>query len=90
MGCRDPAPSTWVDGAVLCVLITQLGRVGARLSLARLMSAPLCGSARARECMCAYMCVRVLPGRRENALLRPSARHTREPPWRPRTLILVP
>lgn len=56
MGCRDPAPSTWVDGAVLCVLITQLGRVGARLSLARLMSAPLCGSARARVYVC--ICVR--------------------------------
>lgn len=55
MGCRDPAPSTWVDGAVLCVLITQLGRVGARLSLARLMSAPLCGSARARVYVCIYV-----------------------------------
>lgn len=57
MGCRDPAPSTWVDGAVLCVLITQLGRVGARLSLARLMSAPLCGSARASVCVHICACV---------------------------------
>lgn len=90
-GLPGPRPQHVGDGAVPCVLITQLGSVGARLSLARLCLRPCVGArARARECMCAYMCVRVLPWRKENALLRPSARHTREPPWRPHTLILVP
>lgn len=63
MGCWDPAPSTWVDGAFPCVLITQFGRVGARLSLARLMSAPLCEIARARARVFVHMCACVFcPG----------------------------
>lgn len=53
--------------------------------------APVWESARPRARMYLCICVSACSApRRENALLRPLARHTREPPWRPRTLILVP
>lgn len=55
-GLPGPRPQHVGDGAVPCVLITQLGSVGARLSLARLCLRPCVGArARARVYVCIYV-----------------------------------